>query len=278
MPTIAETVAAAATRLQPAPDARLEAELLLCHLLGRNRSYLRTWPERQLTVDEAAAFEALLARRAAGEPLAYITGEREFWSLRLRVTPATLIPRADTETLVEQVLARIPPTARWQIADLGTGSGAIALAIARERPACTIVATDHSAAALEVARDNAGRNAIANVEFRNGSWFAPLAGERFDLIVSNPPYIAAGDPHLHRGDLPYEPATALASGTDGLDAIGHIVAGAAHHLHPGGWLLLEHGYDQGAAVRELLNRAGFSAVVTERDPGGNERVSGGRCD
>jgi release factor glutamine methyltransferase len=256
------------------PD--LDAELLLCHVLNKNRAWLRAWPERILTADEQAAFETLITRRAAGEPVAYLTGSRAFWSLELRVTPATLIPRPDTETLVEWALELIPPDAAWPIADLGTGSGAIALALGRERPHCRITATDASTEALAVAQENAARNQIGNVTFLPGIWYAPLAGRRHHLIVSNPPYIAAADPHLGQGDLRYEPLTALAAGPDGLDDIRLLVAGAPHHLEAGGWLLLEHGYDQGTTVRALLQQHGYREVQTRRDGAGHERVSGGR--
>lgn len=277
MATLATLLREATAALTPGRDtARLDAEVLLCHLLGRNRAYLRAWPERELDADQAAAYRKLVTRRAEGEPVAYLTGQREFWSLTLRVTPATLIPRPDTETLVEQALAYIPADTPWAVADLGTGSGAIALALAHERPHCHIVATDLSAAALEVARDNAARNRIGNVEFRLGSWFAPLAGERFQLIASNPPYIRAADPHLQNGDIRFEPPSALSAGDDGLDAIRQLIAGAAHHLAPGGRLLLEHGYDQAAAVRELLQNHDYTEVTSWRDHGGIERVSGGR--
>jgi release factor glutamine methyltransferase len=274
--TVQQVLAAAQARLADSDTPRLDAELLLCHLLEKNRAWLRAWPERALTADEQAAFDELVARRAAGEPVAYLTGRRAFWSLELKVTPATLIPRPDTETLVEWALELIPPDAALTLADLGTGSGAIALALGRERPRCRLVATDASADALAVARENAALNQVGNVEFRPGLWFAPLAGMHFDLIASNPPYIAAGDPHLGRGDLRYEPPGALASGRDGLDDIRLLAAGAGEHLAPGGWLLLEHGYDQGAAVRELLSRHGYREVQTRRDGGGNERISGGR--
>ncbi|MEG3049313.1 MAG: peptide chain release factor N(5)-glutamine methyltransferase, partial [Thermomonas sp.] len=221
-------------------------------------------------------FQALIARREAGEPVAYLTGMQGFWTLDLEVSPATLIPRPETELLVELALARIPPGVASRIADLGTGSGAIALAIAKERLQATVIATDASTAALEVAGRNATRNGIANITFREGDWFAPLAGETFHLIASNPPYIAEGDPHLDQGDLRFEPPTALSSGADGLDAIRCIVRDAPSHLVAGGWLLLEHGWGQGTAVRSLLIEAGFVDVETERDLEGRDRVSRGR--
>lgn len=272
--TLHQAVRMAQQQLAGVETPRLDAELLLGHLLGKDRAWLRAWPERMLTADEQAAFESLVARRAAGEPVAYLTGRRGFWSLELKVTPATLIPRPDTETLVEWALALIPPDAAWPIADLGTGSGAIALALGRERPHCRLTATDASLEALAVARENAARNRVGNVEFRPGAWFAPLAGERYRLIVSNPPYVAENDPHL--AELRFEPLSALAAGPDGLDDLRLLIAGAPHHLDPGGCLLLEHGWDQGGTVRALLQQHGFLEIHTRRDAAGQERVSGGR--
>jgi release factor glutamine methyltransferase len=208
--------------------------------------------------------------------VAYLVGSRGFWTLDLAVTPATLIPRPETELLVGLALERIPVDVDARIADLGTGSGAIALAIAKERPRARVVATDASSDALDIARANARGNGIGNVEFRHGDWFAPLAGEMFELIASNPPYIALGDPHLGEGDLRFEPASALSSGSDGLDAIRAIIRHAPSHLRAGGWLLLEHGWGQGEAVRTLLRGAGFVDVVTERDLEQRERVGLGR--
>src|SRR5690606_21756387 len=200
-----------------------------------------------------------------------------FWTLDLAVTPDTLIPRPETELLVEEALARLDPALPLRVADLGTGSGAIALSIASERPRARVIATDHSEAALAVARANADGNDLGRrVEFRSGDWFGPLAGERFDLIASNPPYIAERDPHLEQGDLRYEPPLALASGADGLDAIRILAATAPRHLAAGGWLLLEHGHDQGAAVRALLGAAGFEQVATVADLEGRDRVGVGR--
>lgn len=274
MSRIRDSLAAAAQTLG-GEDARREAEMLLLAVLGKPRAWLYAHAEDALDAEQAAAFAALLQRRCRGEPVAYLTGRRGFWSLDLRVTPATLIPRADTERLVELALQRLPPQRVLNVADLGTGSGAIALALARERPQARVVATDASAAALEVARANAVDNQVANVEFLEGTWFAPLATRRFDLIVSNPPYVAEHDAHLEQGDLRFEPRTALAAGADGLDDLRQIVAQAPVHLRSGSWLLLEHGYDQGAAVRGLLAAAGFAAVETWQDLGGNDRVSGG---
>ncbi|HEY6893552.1 MAG TPA: peptide chain release factor N(5)-glutamine methyltransferase [Rhodanobacteraceae bacterium] len=255
------------------PDARLDAELLLAHVLGVSRARLYAWPEHEPDATELAAFEQLIASRVRGEPIAYLTGHREFWSLDLGVTPDVLIPRHETELLVELALARIPRDRAFRIADLGTGSGAIALAIARERPLARVTATDASAAALAVARRNAERLGIGNVVFAAGDWYAAVGDAAFDLIVSNPPYIAADDAHLAQGDLRFEPASALASGADGLDAIRRIVAGAPTHLGDEGALMLEHGFDQSARVRELLDAAGFEGVVSVRDAAGHERVT-----
>jgi release factor glutamine methyltransferase len=221
-------------------------------------------------------FETLVERRVAGEPVAYLTGRRGFWSFELQVTPDTLIPRPETELLVELALTHLPPDRVLQVADLGTGSGAIALALAHERPRAQVLATDASPAALDVARANATSLGNANSAFAQGDWCAALEQRRFDLIASNPPYIAAGDPHLALGDLRREPAAALASGVDGLDAIRRIVAGTRLHLVAGGWLLLEHGMEQGDAVRGLLRDAGFVDASTDRDLEGRDRVSSGR--
>ncbi|MGN2254434.1 peptide chain release factor N(5)-glutamine methyltransferase [Frateuria sp. GZRe12] len=272
MPEVRQLLAEAATRL----DDRAEAAILLAHALGKPRSWLLAHADDQADTAGAAAFAALVERRAAGEPVAYLTGHRGFWTLDLEVTPATLIPRPETELLVELALAKLPREGAPRVADLGTGSGAIALAIARESPHARVLATDASAAALAVARRNAEANRIRNVGFAEGDWFAALGDDRFDLIVSNPPYIAAGDPHLERGDLRFEPGSALASGSDGLDDIRRIVAGARSHLADDGWLLFEHGWDQGAAVRGLLEAAGYREVFTAQDLEKRDRVSGGR--
>ena len=267
---------AAAARVLPGVEGRHEAELLLLHVLGRERGWLFAHATDLLDPATAEAFAALLQRRIAGEPVAYLLGRRGFWTLDLAVSPATLIPRPETERLVELALERLPEGVPLRIADLGTGSGAIALALASERPLAQIVATDMSADALAVAAGNARQHGLANVAFRQGSWHAPLAGERFDLIASNPPYIASDDPHLAQGDLRFEPATALASGYDGLDDIRLIIAGAPAHLQPGGWLLMEHGWDQGEAIRALLEGAGFVEVETAQDLEQRDRVSLGR--
>jgi len=253
-----------------------DAELLLAHVLGRSRSWLYAHGDAELEADAAARFQALLARRRAGEPVAYLTGHRGFWQFDLQVDPATLIPRPDTELLVELALKRMPADRPLRVADLGTGSGAVALALAHERPRAAVIATDASTGALAVAEANARSLGLGNVQFRHGDWFAPLAGETFDLVASNPPYIADDDAHLDQGDLRFEPRSALASGADGLDAIRRIVADAPGHLLPGGWLLLEHGWEQGEAVRALLAAAGLDEVDTARDLEHRDRVSFGR--
>ncbi|WP_460712276.1 peptide chain release factor N(5)-glutamine methyltransferase [Lysobacter terrae] len=254
----------------------VDAEFLLVHVLRKPRSWLFAHREDETSEEVAAGFEALVQRRARGEPVAYLTGHRGFWRFDLAVTPDTLIPRPETELLVELALARLPAGRELRVADLGTGSGAIALALAYERPRAQVLACDASTQALAVAQANAQALGLANVAFRAGDWFVPLAGERFHLIASNPPYIALGDPHLVAGDLRFEPAAALSSGADGLDAIRRIATDAPMHLEADGWLLLEHGWEQGAAVRDLLSHAGFLDVTTERDLEGRDRVTLGR--
>lgn len=255
--------------------ARIEVQCLLQQALSVPRSYLLAHPERCLSGAEQKHYQTQLQRRLGGEPIAYILGEREFFGLSLKVTPATLIPRPDTELLVELALQRISSSLPVRVLDLGTGSGAIALAIAHERPGAVVLACDASASALAVAQENAQRLRLANVHFVQSSWFAQIGAQRFDLIVSNPPYIVAGDPHLERGDVRFEPASALASGPDGLADIRHIVSHARAWLQPGGWLMLEHGYDQAHPVRALLAQAGFREVFSACDLAGIERVSGG---
>lgn len=253
-----------------------EAELLLAHVLGRGPAWLFAHGDETLAPAERDAFNALVARRAGGEPVAYLTGRRGFWRFDLQVGPDTLIPRPETERLVELSLERMPPGEELRAADLGTGSGAIALALALERPQAKVAAVDASAGALAVARANAEELQLRNVTFHHGSWWAPLAGQSFDLVASNPPYIAEGDPHLAEGDLRHEPATALASGVDGLDDLREIVAGAPVHLHLNSWLLVEHGWDQGEAVRALFAQAGFVDVATQTDLEQRDRVTLGR--
>lgn len=271
---VRDSLARGAGRLRGG-GARLEAEWLLCHVLGESRAWLVAHSDDEIDEAHRLAFAALIARRAAGEPIAYLTGTCGFHSLVLEVTPDVLIPRPETELMVELVLQRIPRDASCDVADLGTGSGAIALAIARERPRTRILATDMSEAALAVARRNAERLGLRNIEFAQGDWCTALGEMHVDLIVSNPPYIADADPHLAQGDLRFEPRSALASGADGLDAIHTIVREAHAHLREGGWLLFEHGFDQGEAARVLLARYGYGEVFTERDMEARERASGG---
>ncbi len=250
-----------------------DAEILLAHALGQTRTYLRTWPERIPEPAHTIQFQNLLARRCLNEPIAYLTGERDFWDMTLTVSPDTLIPRPETETLVELALERIPLNAAWHIADLGTGSGAIALAIARERPHCHIIATDISPAALDIARSNAFRLKVNNIRFVEGSWCQPLAGDYFEMIVSNPPYIHPADSHLQQGDLRFEPLIALQSGPDGLADIRTIGSEARQHLCSPGWLLLEHGYNQGTTVPAVLHEQGYQQIHTKKDLAQNDRIS-----
>jgi len=276
---IRHTLQTAACQLAALPDSApdLEAEILLASALDKPRSHLHAWPDKELTPEENSAFQALLTRRLNGEPIAYILGHREFWSLQLQVTPDTLIPRPETELLVEKTLELIPEDQPFHIADLGTGSGAIAAAIASERPNCHIVATDCSAATLAIAQTNFRRLGLTHISCRQGEWYAALTPDMsFDIILSNPPYIPSGDPHLGRGDLLREPQHALASGADGLDAIRHIISTAHQHLKNKGWLILEHGFDQGMKVRSLLEENGYDNVVTHIDLAGLERLSIGR--
>jgi release factor glutamine methyltransferase len=260
---------------EPASSAELDAGLLLAHALGTTRAQVIAHAERAVDAATLERYHTLIERRARGEPLAYLTGWREFWSLRLAVTPAVLVPRPETELLVERALVlHAPPAAA--VADLGTGCGAIALALATERPAWRIIATDVSAAALEVARANAAALALERVGFRRGNWYRPLAEERFDLLVSNPPYVAAQDPLLSRPPLALEPRLALTPGADALECLRILARGAPAHLEAGGWLLLEHGADQAAAVRSELVAAGFRYVRSHRDLAGRERITEGQ--
>jgi release factor glutamine methyltransferase len=256
-------------------SARIEVQCLLQTVLQVNRAWLLTHPEQSLNPEQYTRYTALFERRLRGEPIAYILGEREFYGLNFKVTPATLIPRPDTELLIELMLQRIPQRETLRILDLGTGSGAVALSIAHARPDTEVTAVDASQEALDVARENAQCLNIDNVRLLHSDWFSALTGERFDLIVSNPPYISASDAHLIQGDLRFEPRAALASGADGLDDIRRIIAQARAHLNAEGHLLLEHGYDQAARVRALLQQAGFTGVFSARDLAEIERVSGG---
>lgn len=272
MPDVRHALAEATHRL----GDRIDAEVLLAYALSKPRSWLIAHADDELSLEHALAYKLLIEQREAGEPVAYITGRRGFWSLDLEVTPDTLIPRPETELLVELALEHLPHDKACDVLDLGTGSGAIALAIARERPQAQVIATDASAGALAVAQRNARLHHIANASFAHGDWFAPVGDRRFDVIVSNPPYIESGDTHLQQGDLRFEPMSALASGQDGLDDIRRIVRDAGLHLVPGGWLLFEHGWNQGDAARTLLGDAGFVEVSTARDLEQRDRVSLGR--
>lgn len=255
------------------PTAALDAELLLSHVLGVGRAALAAGPAQPVGAAQAEALAALARRRIAGEPVAYLTGRREFWSLDLEVTPQVLVPRPETELLVELALAAVAPVARPRLLDLGTGSGAIALALARERADAAVLAVDLCADALAVAARNAARLGLANVEFRRGDWYEPARGARFDAIVSNPPYVATGDPAL--AALTHEPRLALAAGADGLDALAVVCAGAAGHLAAGGLLIVEHGALQGAQVRAFMQQAGLSGVRTHPDLAGLDRATRG---
>jgi release factor glutamine methyltransferase len=275
--TPAEQTGAAWRRASQRID-RLDARLLLEHVCGCRHADLIAHPERELTEAQSVRFEALLERREAAEPLAYLVGNAFFYGLEFAVSPAVLIPRDDTEVLVDQALERARPLLQPAIVDLGTGSGIVAIVLAKVCPSAVVTAVDVSPAALSVACANAERHA-ARVRFLEGDWYSPLGSERFDLIVSNPPYVVDGDPHLARNGLPFEPQAALTDGVeggDGLACIRAIVDGAPAHLSPGGWLLMEHGYDQAVQVRDLLAAAGFAEVASWRDSAGIERVSGGR--
>lgn len=275
---IARLVAEGAARLaRVSGQPRQEAEILLGAALGASRAYLMAHPEESIVdCDATDRFEANVTRRVQGEPVAYILGEKEFWSLSLKVGPEVLIPRPETEGLVERVLARLPEGSVARVLDVATGSGAIALAIARERPRADVIGTDVSEAAIGVAHRNASRLGLHRVEFRAGPWFAPVAGQRFDVVVSNPPYIADADPRVEPGVRRFEPHGALFAGPTGLEALQILAAVAPAHLLPGGWLIVEHGDTQGRAVRGLLERAGFVEVTTFPDLAGLDRCTEGR--
>lgn len=274
--TIEEALAQAAARLQGTSDSpRLDAEVLLCHTLGVSRAHLYTWPTQQLDAAMEQRLQTLIEQRVRGVPVAYLTGRQEFWSLPLEVSEATLIPRPETELLVERALDLLPAALPCTVLDLGTGSGAIALALASERRQAKICAVDASAAALQVASRNSRRLGLV-IELLQGDWYAPVAGRRFHMIVSNPPYIGADEPEVSQGDCRFEPRQALVAGDTGLAALQRIIQGAPEHLEPGGWLLVEHGYRQGAACRTLFHESGFSAVETVPDLQGHERITLGQ--
>jgi len=275
MPTVKAVLEEAVPRLQGSDSALLDAQLLLAHVLGKPRSWLYAWPEAELSRVQALEFATLCARREAGEPVAYLTGRKAFWTLELEVSPAVLIPRPETELLVEQALA-LGADLSGKVADLGTGSGAIALALASERPDWQVFATERSAEAQIVAAANFRKAGLRNLRLLAGHWCVPLPGRDFVLIVSNPPYIDAADPHLQEGDVRFEPQEALVAGEEGLADLRHIATQAREYLIEGGWLLLEHGWQQGNVVRRLLAGLGYEDVCTWRDQGDRERVTGGR--
>lgn len=277
---IGEAIRQAAQSIQNAlgltlTEAKLEANLLCQQVLNVNRAWLISHECDALEANQQSAFESMVQRRLKGEPIAYILGSREFYGLMLKSTPATLIPRPDTETLVEAALAQIPQNSNFNVLDLGTGGGAVALAIAKNRPHCKVIAVDVSSGALSVALENTQHLKLINVRMLESNWFSALIGEKFDVIVSNPPYLAKDDEHLKRGDLRFEPLSALASGKDGLDDIRQITQDAPDYLNPNGWLMLEHGYDQAKAVAELLNERGFSKIEHAKDIAGTLRVTFG---
>jgi len=274
MTDIIQVIEDAIKQLEPVSDsARLDAELLLCSVIKKDRSFLRAWPEHELNQQQSNSFQQLLEQRLQGKPIAHILGERGFWSLNLKVTTDTLIPRPDTERLIELALELIPAQAQWKILDLGTGTGAIALSLAKENPDCFITATDQSIAAIDVAKQNAKDNKISNIEFIQSDWFTNLNNQKFDMIVSNPPYIKENDPHLKQGDVRFEPLSALTSGEDGLNDIRTIIKNSRQHLTEKGVLLIEHGYDQADAVCNLLSTANFTQVSYFKDYNDIPRVS-----
>ncbi len=264
-----------ATESQLLETARADSYWLLAHVLKKDQAWLRTWPEAPICQQDLANFKALIERRLKGEPVAYLTGRQGFWSLDLRVTPTTLVPRPETELLVEQALMLLPEENAAQILDLGTGSGAIALALKKERPLSQVTATDVDPPSVQLAAENA-RNHGLDITFYCGFWFEAIPRQLFDLIVSNPPYIVEGDEHLQGPGVQFEPLRALVSGRDGLDDIRKIIDQCPGYLNQNGWLLLEHGYDQANAVRQQLMRRGFQQVRTELDLAGHERVTMGQ--
>ena len=272
---IGRVLAEARQALADSPTGRLDSEVLLGHVLAVSRAHLYANPEAEMSTRQRNDFLQLVERRVQGEPIAYLVGHREFWSLQLKVTPDVLIPRTETELLVEIALERIPTDSKIRIADLGTGSGAIALAIASERPYCEIHASDISNAALAVARENARVLGFQRIRFHEGSWLEPLTG-KFTLIISNPPYIPQGDPHLQQGDTRFEPEAALVPGPDGMSAIHRIAVESLPMLEPGGYLIIEHGFEQGQATRSLLKSLDYQAVETKRDLANLERVTIGQ--
>jgi release factor glutamine methyltransferase len=271
--TLAQALQQALAALQHGDSSRLDCEVLLAHVLGKPRSHLHAWPDAELDQAQLAVFRQLVARRAEGEPVAYLTGRREFWSLDFEVSRATLIPRPETELLVEQALAVLPAQQPLRLADLGTGSGAVAVAVARERSAWRLCASDRSQAALEVARRNAARLGVPEIDFLLSNWGAAFADGCLDAVVANPPYVAENDPHLADGDVRFEPRSALVAGPQGLDDLRRLIDDAARVLKAGGWLLLEHGPAQSTAIQALLNKRNFKDIATVHDLAGLARVT-----
>lgn len=277
MTTINQALSDARNRLQStSPSPAVDASSLLCHVLACSTAHLFAWPDKQLSQQQAFLFDDVLQQRVDGIPIAYITGEREFWSLSFKTTSDVLIPRPETETLVEFVLEKFSDSPVLNVADLGTGSGAIACALAVEQPRWRIIATDASTAALEIARINASVHQLENVHFLLGQWFEPIAEQDFDLIISNPPYVAIGDPHLLEGDVRFEPEAALVSGESGMDAITLLTGHAGKYLKASGWLVIEHGYEQKQAVYDCFDHGGFDEIVQLSDIAGQPRVTAGR--
>jgi len=274
--TLAQALKQAISQLHMHDRAGLDAEVLLAHVLQKPRVYLHTWPEAELSQDQALQFRNMIRQRAAGQPVAYLTGQREFWSLDFAVTPDTLIPRPETELLVERTLALLPENETLRVADLGTGSGAIAIALAHERRHWRLYAIDRSFQCVTLAQGNARRLDVDNVCFINADWSKALADQCFDAIVANPPYIADQDPHLQQGDVCFEPASALTSGPHGLNDLRSLTEDAPRALKPGGWIVLEHAMDQAGNLRNLLNNIAFINIATTRDLAGLERVSCGQ--
>lgn len=276
MPSIAESIKQASEILAASSDsARLDVEILLCQVLECNTAHLFAWPEKSLDSIQAQQFNQLIEQRLTGVPVAYLTGSKEFWSMNFKVTPDTLIPRPDTETLVEFVLDKFSDQTKLKMLDLGTGSGAIAIAIASERPNWEITATDISAEALVIAKENAECNQIKNIHFFQSNWFEQCNQQRFDIIISNPPYIAEHDEHLSQGDVRFEPSSALVSGETGMNDIEIITKQAEQHLNPNGWLVFEHGYNQKQAVYDCFNRNHFQKISQISDLSGQARLSAG---
>jgi release factor glutamine methyltransferase len=276
MATIKQLITDGENALPDSDSARLDAELLLSVVIAKPRSWLYTWPDHIPALPEQHLYLELIRRRQAGEPVAYMTGRKEFWDLKLKINHDVLIPRPDTELLVETALAKLPEDESIRVADLGTGSGAIALALASGRDNWQLIATDQSARALDLAQENAKNLDIKNISFFQGSWLAPLSGQTFDAILSNPPYIEKNDPHLQRGDVRFEPVHALISEENGLADIHHIISNSPSFLTPSGWLMLEHGYQQGEQVRQLFAAFSYSEIETLRDLAGHERITIGR--